>query len=79
MKKTFIMTFAVLITVTAAFAQFKQDSTRKHPHHHSLAKKYTCSMHHEIVNNNPGKCPKCGMVLVLTKKINKTSKEKIKM
>jgi hypothetical protein len=28
------------------------------------AKQYTCVMHPEIVVDNPGKCPKCGMELV---------------
>lgn len=80
MKKTIIMAFAVLITATSTFAQSNKDSTNKHPHQHTLAKKYTCSMHPEIVSNKPGKCPKCGMALVLvTKKTNKISKEKMKM
>ena len=25
---------------------------------------YTCSMHPEVVSDEPGKCPKCGMKLV---------------
>jgi hypothetical protein len=25
---------------------------------------YTCPMHKEVVSNEPGKCPKCGMKLV---------------
>ena len=25
---------------------------------------YTCSMHPEVVSDQPGKCPKCGMTLV---------------
>ena len=25
---------------------------------------YTCTMHPEIITNEPGKCPKCGMDLV---------------
>lgn len=25
---------------------------------------YTCSMHPEVVQDKPGKCPKCGMDLV---------------
>jgi hypothetical protein len=28
------------------------------------AKQYTCSMHPEVVQDKPGKCPKCGMELV---------------
>lgn len=27
------------------------------------AKQYTCPMHPEVVQNGPGKCPKCGMEL----------------
>lgn len=26
--------------------------------------KYTCPMHPEVVNDQPGDCPKCGMALV---------------
>ena len=25
---------------------------------------YTCKMHPEVISNQPGKCPKCGMNLV---------------
>ena len=28
---------------------------------------YTCSMHPEVVQDTPGKCPKCGMKLVIKK------------
>ena len=31
------------------------------------AKTYTCPMHPEILSDKPGKCPKCGMALVLKK------------
>lgn len=34
-------------------------------------KKYTCTMHPDVVMNKPGKCPKCGMNLV-EKKESKT-------
>ena len=27
-------------------------------------KTYTCSMHPEVISDKPGKCPKCGMVLI---------------
>jgi hypothetical protein len=30
----------------------------------SQVKKYTCSMHPEVVQDQPGKCPKCGMDLI---------------
>ena len=28
---------------------------------------YTCSMHPEVRANKPGKCPKCGMNLIVKK------------
>ncbi len=28
---------------------------------------YTCPMHPEIISDKPGKCPKCGMTLVVKK------------
>lgn len=32
-----------------------------------MATKYTCTMHPEVVTDHPGKCPKCGMDLVVKK------------
>jgi hypothetical protein len=29
--------------------------------------KYTCRMHPDVILDNPGKCPKCGMTLVKMK------------
>jgi hypothetical protein len=29
---------------------------------------YTCLMHPEVTSTKPGKCPKCGMTLVVRKK-----------
>jgi hypothetical protein len=31
------------------------------------ANQYTCSMHPEVVKDNPGACPKCSMNLVVKK------------
>jgi len=33
----------------------------------AAAQKYTCTMHPEVVQDSPGKCPKCGMELVVKK------------
>ena len=30
----------------------------------AATKTYTCSMHPEVISDKPGKCPKCGMVLI---------------
>lgn len=38
-------------------------------------KKYTCPMHPEVQNDQPGNCPKCGMKLVEKDK-QKTNKRK---
>ncbi len=34
---------------------------------------YTCKMHHEVISDKPGKCPKCGMDLVKKETIAKDS------
>jgi hypothetical protein len=53
MKKLILLTLAAvaIFAETAAVAQ-------------STAQKYTCVMHPEIVMDQPGECPKCGMTLV---------------
>jgi len=30
----------------------------------SPVKSYTCSMHPEIISDNSGRCPKCGMIMI---------------
>ncbi len=42
-------------------ARHEMDSTE---HEHMAKVQYTCTMHPEIVKDEPGKCPKCGMDLV---------------
>ena len=65
MKKTIIAIAILLAANTGTFAQ-----THKHASHlhGTAATKYTCTMHPEVVSSKPGKCPKCGMVLVPMKK-----------
>ena len=76
MKKTTIALAILLATTTSTtFAQVKHDSTHKTVKHTKGAKKYTCSMHPEVVMNKPGTCPKCNMDLVPMKmKASKTRK-----
>lgn len=72
--KTIIVAIAILFGAsTATFAQTVKATTHKHQHT-KMAKKYTCSMHPEVVKNKPGKCPKCGMKLIpMTSKKTSTS------
>lgn len=67
MKKVIIAAAIILAANTGAFAQ---DSTHKagmQKHKMTNSKKYTCTMHPEVVMDKPGKCPKCGMKLVAMK------------
>lgn len=53
------------------------DSSEMHPTiqtdttglHHimEIGEAYTCLMHHEVMGDKPGVCPKCGMTLVKQK------------
>jgi ssDNA-binding Zn-finger/Zn-ribbon topoisomerase 1 len=56
-----LLTAPLIVFCFAAFAQ--QDTT----------KRYYCPMHKDMMSSKPGKCPKCGMDLNLSKK------EKMKM
>jgi hypothetical protein len=69
MTKTMILSAVLLFGFSAAFAQAKpsvHDSTKQ------SATVYTCTMHPEVISNKPGKCPKCGMDLVVKKTSSKS-------
>ncbi len=51
-------------TTTTPTAAATPDSTAAPA---GLATQYTCPMHPEVVADQPGKCPKCGMDLVVKK------------
>ena len=73
MKKT-IMAISFLFAATAiGFAQAGKNQTPKGHQHNTVKTMYTCTMHPEVVRSKPGKCPKCGMILV---KRNKPVKKK---
>ena len=59
-KKSTTETTTTTPTVTAAAS----DSTAAPA---GMATQYTCPMHPEVVADQPGKCPKCGMDLVVKK------------
>ena len=54
-------------TSTAASTGATSDSTATaggNPGPGIATETYTCTMHPEVITNEPGKCPKCGMDLV---------------
>lgn len=63
MKKVIILIVALFIASPVIFAQKAKNDTT----HHATFK-YSCPMHTEIGSNKPGKCSKCGMDLMLSKK-----------
>jgi len=77
MKRTFIV-FAVALAVLLAVGSMsysQEQNTQKKETSGSTSKEqktiYYCPMHSEVVSNKPGKCPKCGMNLVLRKEEKK--------
>ncbi len=64
MKKTIMALAIILAATTVTFAQMKMDTAQKQMKMKQGAKKYTCTMHPEVVKTKPGKCTKCGMDLV---------------
>jgi len=64
MKHLLFLTIAFFIGSLSLLAQTKagKTDTTKHTTY------YTCSMHTNIVSDKPGKCPTCGMDLVLSGK-----------
>jgi len=62
MKKFIMLSIVFLIASTGLSAQTGKPKTGT-----AQQQVYTCPMHPEVVSNKPGKCPKCGMTLVLKK------------
>ena len=60
------MIAAITILSVSVFAQ---DTAKHKMSKHQIDKmKYSCPMHPEVTSDKPGKCSKCGMDLVLSKK-----------
>jgi len=55
------------------------DPTSDNHQHEATQKKYTCPMHPEVSSDQPGKCPKCGMNLVLKEDHSKMDHSKMNM
>lgn len=66
MKQFIYITSLITIILFASLACSGKESksTENKDSTQTVKVQYTCSMHPEIVQDNPGKCPKCGMDLV---------------
>src|SRR5437762_7471538 len=68
MRNEFTVLLVSAATLTATITALAQHSGRAHDHEqkqeHEKKQKYTCLMHPEIITDQPGNCPKCGMKLV---------------
>lgn len=62
MKTKLILTLVTALAL--GVAGLGVSGCKKSEHEHSAAKKYTCPHHPEVVQDKPGKCPKCSMDLV---------------
>ncbi len=65
MKKYLLTSVFVLFAVTM-FSSCGNSSTKEKPAStEEVAKvRYTCPMHPEVISDEPGRCPVCGMTLV---------------
>lgn len=63
--KSLLLNLLFLITgLIAGWLIFKPGGQQEHQHSTVTAQVYTCSMHPQIRQNEPGKCPICGMDLI---------------
>jgi membrane fusion protein, copper/silver efflux system len=67
MKDSFIVkgVMALLLLSAVVLAGCSASSEKRTAHEHTAKQEYTCPMHPQIVREKPGKCPICGMDLVL--------------
>ncbi len=65
-NKFFQFGLVLIAGLFAGWLIFKSDTSADHLHSHEQVAEttYTCSMHPQIRQNEPGKCPICGMDLI---------------
>src|ERR1700704_6112525 len=74
-KQILILISSVALGTSSTIAQeaVHKHELEKAPQQEKQKQKYTCPMHPEVVMDQPGKCPKCGMTLVPVKEKGKRS------
>lgn len=70
-KLLFILLVGLLASACSSHTGEKEPSSHHHGDHESES--YTCPMHPDVVSDKPGKCPVCGMDLVVKKSSSQTS------
>lgn len=77
MKTRMIYSLILVLGLTLASSAFSNvyGQTPKKTETKAPAVKYTCPMHPEVIKDKPGKCPKCGMTLVVKKEVKKMKPE----
>jgi len=78
MRKEITVLIASLVALATSNTLLAQHSHHAHEieqeHEQGNPQKYTCAMHPEVITDQPGNCPKCGMTLVpLKEKKRRTS------
>lgn len=66
--KTIIMLFIATFATLATFGQKSKANSSAYKSDINIQTRYTCPTHPEVKSLKPGKCPKCGMDLTLSKK-----------
>lgn len=67
-KKSFIITLSfLLISLFIASCREKNVDTKTNVKTETDKVAYSCPMHPEVISDKTGKCPKCGMELVIKK------------
>ena len=80
MKRNLIYSIILIVVIGFAAASiYAQEPESDKPTTEQEVVKYTCSMHPEVIQDEPGKCPKCGMELVEKKCVHKKMDHKHKM
>lgn len=54
----------MIATIGLGFAALGVTGCKKSTEQSGSSQKYTCTMHPEVLQDAPGKCPKCDMALV---------------
>ncbi|MHB9143586.1 MAG: heavy metal-binding domain-containing protein [Paludibacter sp.] len=77
MKTKMIYSLILIFGLALAGSTFNNvyGQTPKKTETKAPAVKYTCPMHPEVIKDKSGKCPKCGMTLVVKKEVKKMKPE----